>query len=76
MLQMHNGFLRYGDTAISSRVDCIRISVLSMRVLTNMATQPLARKFVWRFLKYPLNPRIGKELLGLRFISWKQKAIG
>jgi len=73
---MYNGYFIYREKAITSRVDCIRIYVLSMRVLTNMATQTLARKFVWRFLKYPLNPCIGGELLGLRFVSWKQKAIG
>jgi len=43
---MHNGFLRYREMAITLRVGCIGTSVFSMRVLTDMETQPLARKFV------------------------------
>lgn len=62
MLQIHIGYLRK-MTAISSRGDCIGISVLSMRLLTKMATPPLARRFVSRFLKNPWNPRIEKVVV-------------
>jgi len=76
MLQIHNEVLRRMEIAITLSGDWIFISELLMRLLTKIVTLPLARRYVWRFLKNPLYPFMGKVVLGFKLVSWKYRAIG